>query len=181
MSMAALGSALAQDVPPPPKPGANPSLAETMKFIQDKLNGQGAVNWVVYMHDNLAGKDWTSTSRYAITNVRADAANCRIDLHALQVVDDKTALNLDTWVLLKSVTDVAVSPAARFAKEQNSRAGHPGWDARVDPPVFTTLVNNNLGNGGNVFMFYDESLANRVAQAFVHAVELCGGGAKEPF
>ena len=31
-------------------------------------------------------------------------------------------------------------------------------------------------------MFYDEEMANRVAKALVHAVELCGGGSKpEPF
>jgi hypothetical protein len=31
-------------------------------------------------------------------------------------------------------------------------------------------------------MFRDEDMANRVAKALVHAVELCGGGGKpEPF
>jgi hypothetical protein len=30
--------------------------------------------------------------------------------------------------------------------------------------------------------FYDQEMANRVANAMVHAVELCGGGSKpEPF
>jgi len=35
--------------------------------------------------------------------------------------------------------------------------------------------------GEKDFALYDESLANRIAKALVHAVELCGGGSKEPF
>jgi hypothetical protein len=31
------------------------------------------------------------------------------------------------------------------------------------------------------FYLFDETMANRVAQAMVHAVELCGGGKDEPF
>jgi hypothetical protein len=33
----------------------------------------------------------------------------------------------------------------------------------------------------NMFSFSDVDLANRVAKAMVHAIELCGGGNKDPF
>jgi len=39
------------------------------------------------------------------------------------------------------------------------------------------------GDFGNMFWYFlDEDVANRIAKAMVHAVELCGGGSKpEPF
>jgi hypothetical protein len=86
-------------------------------------------------------------------------------------------------------------------KEADASAGHPEWSARVDPSVFVlrlstgvmdfeTCTNQASGpptctHGKEAakleFYFFDESMANRVAQAMVHAVELCGGGNKDPF
>ena len=46
-----------KSVPPPPKPqDAGPSLEVTMKFIQDKMNDVGPVNYVEYNHDNVAAR-----------------------------------------------------------------------------------------------------------------------------
>jgi hypothetical protein len=43
-------------------------------------------------------------------------------------------------------------------------------------------VRKSETKGANTLVFFDEQLANRVAKALVHAVELCGGGTKpEPF
>jgi hypothetical protein len=41
---------------PPPKPADGPSLEVTMKFIQDKMNDVGPVNYVEYNHDNVAAR-----------------------------------------------------------------------------------------------------------------------------
>jgi hypothetical protein len=43
------------------------------------------------------------------------------------------------------------------------------------------VVERRAGNQANGFYFADEEMANRVAKALVHAVELCGGGNKDPF
>jgi hypothetical protein len=43
------------------------------------------------------------------------------------------------------------------------------------------LLVNISGGGVHEFNFYDETLCHRVAKALQHAVELCGGGSKEPF
>jgi hypothetical protein len=58
-------------------------------------------------------------------------------------------------------------------------------------PVFLFHVTFTRGNGApkeyddpsktDMLQFRDEDMANRVAKAFVHAVELCGGGRKDPF
>jgi len=43
-------------------------------------------------------------------------------------------------------------------------------------------VNRTNSKVFNSFVFFDEQLANRMAKAMVHAVELCGGGSEpEPF
>jgi hypothetical protein len=43
------------------------------------------------------------------------------------------------------------------------------------------VVARGAGNQNTGFYFLDEDVANRIAKAMVHAVELCGGGNKDPF
>jgi hypothetical protein len=181
----AVSWALAQQkksVPPPPKPAdEGPSLEVTMKFIQDKLNDVGAVNYATYTHDNAVGNDWTNQFRVEATKVVADANSCRISYHWKASLDGKAGQDSDGWFLLKSVADVAVMPMEQDLKAQATAQGHPTWNSRIEPPVFVLKV-HRADKGGNVFDFFDEQMANRVAKAMVHAVELCGGGSKpEPF
>jgi hypothetical protein len=129
-----VATALAQDVPPPPKPqDEGPSLEVTMKFLQDKLPGK--VNY----------KDFS-----VFPNV-------------------------------KLVQEIVVMPAEQLFKKNESNAGHPELSSTVDPPVFALVVKSSNGEVFNPFWFDDETLAHRVAKALLHAVELCGGGNKEPF
>jgi hypothetical protein len=58
--------------------------------------------------------------------------------------------------------------------------GRPPGSYKFDPPVYALKV-ARPHHTFNTFYFLDEDLANRVAKAFVHAVELCGGGSKDPF
>jgi hypothetical protein len=90
-------------------------------------------------------------------------------------------------LLLKKVADIVVLPLEQ-AREELARANHGDWVTTktysVDPPVFMLEVHET--DTGDfpflLFEFRDEQLANRVAKAMVHAVELCGGGGKsEPF
>lgn len=179
----AVSGTLAQQtksVPPPPKPvDDGPSLEVTMKFIQDKLNDIGAVNYASYTHDNVAGADWTNQYRVEATRVIASA--CRIGYRWKTAIDGKAGQDGDGGFLLKDVADVAVMPMEQDQKAQATAQGHPAWSIRVDPPVFVLKV-RRTDKAANVFDFFDEQMANRVAKAMVHAVELCGGGSKaEPF
>jgi hypothetical protein len=85
----------------------------------------------------------------------------------------------DVSVSLHDVQDVVVMTAEQSWKLSYLSAGHPTWDARIDPPMFQ-VVAQKAGNQGNGFYFTDEDIANRVAKAMRHAVELCRGN-KEPF
>jgi hypothetical protein len=173
----------AQDVPPPPKPADDgPSLADTMKFIEEKLGSIGQVNYVAYLHDDTSGKDFTPVkygSKIEISTVRGNVQSCRIDYHGWGSVNGTVLLDKDLGFALKDVQEVVVKACEQDLKEAQSKAGHPEYSNRVDPPVFVIIVKKK--NGGDEFALYDESLAHRIAKALVHAVELCGGGSKDPF
>jgi hypothetical protein len=178
-----LARAPAKAAPPPPKPaGEGPTLENTMQFIQDKLNGVGAVNFVSYVHDSIAGTDWTQQSRRAAARVLADASGCRIDYHAKAENNGTVGWDFDEWFYLKNVEDVVILPLDQEQKELNAAVGHPSWSSQVDPAVFVLKVRRKDLSKSNSFYFFDEQMANRVAKAMVHGVELCGGGGKpEPF
>jgi tetratricopeptide (TPR) repeat protein len=178
-----LARAPAKATPPPPKlAGEGPSLENTMQFIQDKLNGVGAVNFVSYVHDSIAGTDWTQQSRRAATRVLADASGCRIDYHAKAENNGTVGWDFDEWFYLKNVEDVVILPLDQEQKELKAAVGHPSWSSQVDPAVFVLKVRRKDLSKSNSFYFFDEQMANRVAKAMVHGVELCGGGGKpEPF
>jgi hypothetical protein len=181
MTSILLSAACAQDVPPPPKPADDgPSLADTMKFIEDKLTERSRVNFITYVHDNVQGNDWTISRTTELTNLRATPGTCRIDFHWLLKERDKTPQDLDVWFLLKAVREIVVLPLEQRYKTVDAEQGNPGLSTRVDPPV-TVVVVKRADGVSHEFDFYDETLANRVAKALVHAVELCGGGSKDPF
>lgn len=181
----AVSGALAQEkktVPPSPKPeDEEPSLAVTMKFIQDKLNDVVPANYVVYTHDDIKGADWANQFKSEVTKVVANPTQCSINYHWKIERDGKVIEDDDAWFSLKDIEDsVAMSLEQEF-KELATAAGHPSWSARIDPPVFVLKV-RRTNKRVNDFDFFDEQLTNRVAKAMVHAVELCGGGSKpEPF
>jgi hypothetical protein len=178
-------SALAQEkngVPPPPRPAdEGPTLEATMRFIQDKLNDIGAVNWALYIHDNDAGNDWIVKRKETVSNVVADAPACRISFHEKHEFNTQKEGEGDAWFDLKQVGDIEVMTYEQRKKEMDTAAGHTTWTYRADPPLFVLKVNRK-DKLYSEFFFYREELANRVAKAMVHAVELCGGDSKpEPF
>ena len=176
-------TALAQknSVPPPPKPEDNgPSLEVTMKFIEDKLNGIGLLNFAVYIHDDTKEVD-RAIFKNTISNVVADAVACRVSDHWKSEQNGKVAAEFDVSFLLKAANDIEVMTIEQALKEIDTAAGHPAWTYRSDPPAFILKVRQK-DKSVNSFEFYDEDLANRVAKALIHAVELCGGGSElEPF
>jgi TonB family protein len=168
-------------VPPPPRPAADgPTLAATMQFIQSKLQERGRINFAVYTHDNADGKDYIDQYSSEAGNLFADPASCSISYHrnikknGVALADDNISFSL------RDVQDLTVMPEEQEFKKEYATAGHPTWEARVDPPLFLVLA-QRAGNQTNGFFFSSEEMANRIAKAMVHAVELCGGGNKDPF
>ena len=182
--LAAFSVAFAQNaVPPPPQPAADgPSLAVTMQFIQDKMNEQGKINYALYTHDNAKGEDWPVYQiSIQVANVIADPATCRITWHKVTTNGGVVGIDKDFSLDLRNVLSFEVRTSVHEAKVEDTANGNPAWDKRQDPPYFAVTAKLR-GNTETPFFFSSEEMANRVAKAMVHAVELCGGGGnKEPF
>jgi hypothetical protein len=100
------------------------------------------------------------------------------------------------------VEKITVEHILDFSNRHFAESGHPEFTATAATPVFfvelsasktlfirhesntidkqaPVVTDKPLKEAGLVFR--DEETANRVAKAILHAVELCGGGNKEPF
>lgn len=179
----AVSAALAQEkktVPPPPKPADDgPSLEVTMKFIQDKLGEQGTFNFVLAVHAPREDKDWSVRMMQEASSVRADAAACGILYHYRSAVNGASTADTDLGINLKDVKDLTVLTGEQNQSNNDTDAGNPGRSYSITPEFYVLRVRR--GNLFNRFNFHEEEMANRVAKAMVHAVELCGGGSKDPF
>ncbi len=156
-----------------------------MKFIQDKMNEQGKINYALYTHDNALGTDWPVYQiSVEASNVVADPATCSITWHKTTTNNGAVNGNGDFSLDLRNVLSVEVSTSVKEAKREDTARGNPALDKRQDPPYFVVLA-QSLDNAGKTvgtpLFFSSEDTANRVAKAMTHAVELCGGGSKEPF
>jgi hypothetical protein len=154
-----------------------------MKFIQDKINAVGKVNYAAYWHNNADNTGGTNQFSVEVTNLVANPSDCRVSYHFKSLIDGKTSppFDRDAWFSLREVQDLIVRTGEQYQKKVNTDGGYPAIEAKIDPPIFV-LGARKSGSGESQFMFRDEDMANRVAKALVHAVELCGGGGKpEPF
>jgi hypothetical protein len=180
----AVSLALAQEkksVPPPPKPAdEGPSLEVTVKFIQDKLNEVGRVNFADYVHNNATNNDRIVQNSSEATNVVADKAKCLVTYHMKIVVNEKVAFDEDASIPFKDVQDLTVTTVEDDIKAIDAALGYTTRSYRADPPIFVLKL-RRTGAASNAFDFTDKEMANRLAKAMVRAVELCGGGNKEPF
>jgi hypothetical protein len=165
-----------QNVAPPPQPAANgPSLEKTMQFIQENA-AEGKLSYTATVTDaSQQGVEWKNRFTVEMSNLAADAGACRITYHWRSEENGKVADDTDYSLTLKDVKEVLVLPQDQNQNQVDSRNGHPDWNSRIAPSLFTLIARRPKGLV-NVFLFSDEEMANRVAKAMVHAVELCGGG-----
>ena len=170
-----------QAVPPPPRPAdSGPTLEATLTFIQQKINGVGKLNFANYVHDNSNGSDWIVRKTFEISNFRANAATCRIDFHSTVANNGQVTGDGDYWFSLRDAEDVVILPVEQAWKEIDSKDGNTTWSYKSDPAVSVLRVRRK-GGIANEFDFTDQEMADRVAKAVTHAIELCGGGSKDPF
>lgn len=213
LTLCILGSALAQDVPPPPKPADNgPSLAETMAYIQDKLNMHGKVEYQATYQAPMG----TTTFSVEVYGAEANASRCTLSWTALNLTATPGLRTKDRVTFQFSFRDVDhFEVSALSAQKPSDPDPRPGAGTVVIPLSFSPDVYNvravmaagkkfhmNVHNDAdgvahNIrpgefdvppirdhyldFLFRDNESANRMAKAMVHAVELCGGGDKDPF
>jgi hypothetical protein len=175
-----LALAQASTAPQIPNPASGPSLGETMKFIQDRLNEQGKVNYAAYAHDNANDTDWVGQHSFEISNVALSADTCRISLHSRHTVNGIAKVDSNLGGPIKLIRKVTILTGDQWQHLEDAAGGKPTVTERVDPPIYVLEAEASATASIN-FAFADEDVANRVAKAMMHAIELCGGGNKDPF
>src|ERR1039458_3571437 len=110
-------TALAQvAVPPPPQPAADkpavngPSLDVTLKFIQDKLNTVGTVNFAGYVHDSANNTDGVQKFSATISNAAANPGMCTLSYHRLVINNGSREHDENVVINLRDVQNISVLP-----------------------------------------------------------------------
>jgi hypothetical protein len=116
-----------QAVPPPPKPvDEGPSLEATMKFIQDKVNSNGPINYVVYMHDEITGQESTPRQdKDERSKAVANPNSCVVTYQVKLETNGQVAMDKDSAVPLKRVEKIIVVPLEQWFKTSSADSGHP--------------------------------------------------------
>ena len=186
-----------QGVPPASnQANASPSLAVTMQFIQDKLNGMGILRYTSYHSDPGyppgPANAWSYTRSAQMSSVVGSPSTCIISYHEREdsrlvpneTIPDATptVAEADYSIPLKDVQDLKVETMEQYITGDMA-ALYPGYTAiatATQPKTLMLIVQRSNGSPNHV-AFQDAALADRVAKALVHAVALCGGGNKDPF
>lgn len=172
----------------------------TMKFIQDKMNDQRPV--FTEMSSNL--NPMSSRSYSLLSDVVADVSTCTLHVKHKVTAPDGAWENIETSTIpFKDVDSIAVESAQDMANRQAAENGHPEVSvsykhdeyllslngAKKDAFSFHRVSTNgkeppqSTDSTGSLvnLSFRDQQTADRIAKAMTHAVELCGGGNKDPF
>lgn len=133
-AMSAVSAVIAQDAPSPKSADNGPSLEITMKFIQDKITQQGALNFAVYSHDSTDNSGSVNQVSKELTGVTASPDSCRILYQEHTGKDDKVIGISTLAVDVKTLQDVLVMKLEQAIDQNDAEAGHPARTSRVNPP-----------------------------------------------
>jgi hypothetical protein len=160
---------------------SGPSLEVTLKFIQDKLNEMGTVNFAGYVHDSANNTDGVQKFSATISNAAGNPGACSLSYHRLVFNNGSREHNENVVINLREVKDISVLPDEPDWQMYLVRTGDTTKTVKDVPDISALVIKLNNGKDPTI-RFYEQELADRVAKALVHAVELCGGGPKpEPF
>jgi hypothetical protein len=140
-----------QTAPPPAVPAdSGPTLAATMQYIQEKLNGQGQVGFAEGISTG-----WTRRVLILVSDVVADQASCTLyttetdDINlelrkgrALKPGSSITADHLRTHIVgmdttsFKQIEKVTVEKWQDVANQEYVEAAHPEITLTATPPIF---------------------------------------------
>lgn len=161
-------------VPPRLAASAVPNLTETLSFIADKLSSQGRVGLSWTANPTTGGGetgDFTTTDSWDYFNASPTPSHCSMGIEATDVVS--------TYHNELSFGRIGKIEVLKY-KDYAARLLN-GYQIKAASPVFVLAI-TTPGSESKQLYFSDETLANRVAKAMVHAAELCGAGAnREPF
>jgi hypothetical protein len=168
-------SAVAQNQRPssPRSSDVSSPLHEAVKEIQNKVNEQGEIRYVVISQNLVKGE--TVEKRYTVeTHVVANAVACTLQISAHLTRDGQVQSHGRTTVQLREATTLAIKTETQLINERTARAGVRGWKGKVTPENYVLQVFRS-GTLAGIFFFHDSQTADLVAMDMSRAIELCGG------
>jgi hypothetical protein len=96
-------------------------------------------------------------------------------------VDGKTSHDENSVFSLCDAQDIVVRPCEQAETEYYAKNGHLTILATSTSPPVTELEVRRPHGEANFLLFTNANLADCAAKALTHAVELRGGGNKDPF
>jgi hypothetical protein len=162
----------------------------------------GAIRHDTYLlvHSDVLADAATCTLRSTETN---DETTVRSTDESTGTAPQRSRSVVTQSFSFKDIDTITIGSPADIWNSRFAKSGHPEKTATVEPVVFDVVASgakpaisfhDSVSRGDNQvlpvidqtltaarFTFRDEEMANRVAKAMRHAVELCGGGNKEPF
>ncbi len=154
-------------------------LADTMKYIQDGLNAIGKLEIAVNFKNTSNGSNFRYTEADEASNVVADPSQCRISYHwkVWQNGSPQPTSDHDSGFNLRDVDDVVLEPWRKWRTDSFANTSSSNLVAISTDPDVTALVLSWKNKATPYdFPFTDALLAIHLADAFKHAVKLCGGG-----
>jgi hypothetical protein len=155
-----------------------PGLSDTLHFIEGKLNDNGTVDYRgTYKNSDDSAVGTPLLISRKVKQAAADPFTCQVRFSLNTAYDAKPSFEEKFVISFRRVERLEVSTE----QDAMSRRATPNNASTYSTvPVVYRLSIVSQGNGA-VLQFGDEDITHRIAKAMKHAVELCGGGNKEPF
>lgn len=159
----------------PRSAGDGQTFAETLSFIETKLNGEGAVNWTSTLRDTKANTTGNPTlMSYAVSNLAQGKGACMLSFHFKLTADGKMVREGSGLLNFRRIEKVEGNGLQEDLVKVHTTAGHPELVESISPKIYELTVSGEE-NRTAYLPFADEELAKRIARAMSHAAELCGG------
>jgi hypothetical protein len=164
---------------------ASPSLPVAMQFIQDKIRDKATMPGCF-----VPAPGSCTVTKDPISDVTGDSAKCQFKFSGSWIYAGRIAKVWVTSFAFRDVEKIEVMSVRDFFRPNYSEVNGSDQFVLVMSMSKNDAVHiqckkgckQDSREGRLAVMFDDENLANRVAKASLHAVELCGGGAKsEPY
>jgi len=160
-----LSAPLAVAAPP------GPTLAASLGFIRARMIDQGQVVYEANLRDTSTDEAWTNKFTADMTNVTVDLTGCKIAFHWKTTLDGAVQADIDTSLSFRQMRKVSVVNREQEIRTQ-VKDSHPSWVSTVSPGVW--VVTMKKADGASILDFTDEDVADRVARAVDHVLDLCG-------
>jgi hypothetical protein len=175
------------DYPSGPKvkqvPGVSgPTLEETLNFIGERLAQSATVNFITFGTNTADGSNGSGHYSEIEGPFHIDTDACLIsNRQKISINGQPPVVDRTVQYSFNQFEEVIVKPAEQYLTEMNTQNPQPTLINSTNPPAVALLLRLNKSSGFVFFFLTDASIADRVAKAMTHAIELCGGGRKDPF